>query len=267
MGEKEVVVITGASSGIGKATASLLAERGYKVYGIARRDFHLDGVCTVLGDVTDERAVQSMVDFVIKIEGKIDVLINNAGFGIAGAVETTEVKNAKKQFDVNFFGAVNMTNAILPYMRKKLKGKIINTSSIAGLIPIPFQAYYSSSKAALDNWAGALRLELKPFNITVTNVLPGDIKTNFTDNRKKSRDIKSPYYKVETKSIAKMEKDERKGMSPNTVAKKMYKIVKRKNPPYKVVVGGVYKLINFLQRVLPTRFVMWVVSKLYVKNR
>lgn len=261
--EKQVVLITGASSGIGKATATYFAERGYKVYGIARKDFNLEGVYPVLCDVTNKEAVKSAVDFVIKLEGQIDILINNAGFGIAGAIETTDIEDAKKQFDVNFFGAVNMTTEVLPYMRKRLKGKIINTSSVASFIPLPFQAYYSACKSSLDTWAKALRLEVKDYNIKVTNIQPGDIKTEFTTRREKKVDKKSPYYKKETKSIAKMEKDEQNGMPPIVIAKKMYKVAKRKNPPYTITVGASYKLIAFLQKILPTRFVMWVVSKLY----
>lgn len=262
--QKQVVLITGASSGIGKATACYFAERGYKVYGVARNDFKADGVVPILADITDRTAVKDTVDFVIKLEGKIDILINNAGMGVAGAVETTSLEDAKKQFDVNFFGTVNMTTAVLPYMRKKLSGKIINTSSVASIIPIPFQAYYSSCKAALDNWAKALRLELKPYNITVTNILPGDIKTGFTGSRTKHLDKKSPYYAVESKSIEKMEKDEQTGMEPIVVAKKMYKVATKKSPPYTVTCGAAYKMVAFLQKILPTRFVMWIVSKLYL---
>lgn len=261
---KDVVLITGASSGIGKATASYFAERGYKVYGVARNDFNVEGVVPVLADITDADAVKSVVDFVIKLEGKIDILINNAGMGVAGAIETTSLEDAKKQFDVNFFGTVNMTTAVLPYMCKKLKGRIINTSSVASVIPIPFQAYYSSCKAALDNWAKALRLELQPYNIRVTNILPGDIKTNFTSKRSKNLDQKSPYFAIESKSIAKMEKDEQNGLEPIVVAKKIYKLANKKNPPYTATCGAMYKMICFLQKILPTRFVMWIVSKLYL---
>lgn len=261
---KDVVLITGASSGIGKATASYFAGKGYKVYGVARNDFNVEGVVPVLADITDAQAVKSVVDFVIKLEGKIDILINNAGMGVAGAIETTSLEDAKKQFDVNFFGTVNMTTAVLPYMRKKLRGRIINTSSVASVIPIPFQAYYSSCKAALDNWAKALRLELQPYNIRVTNILPGDIKTNFTNKRSKNLDSKSPYFAVESKSIAKMEKDEQNGLEPIVVAKKIYKLANKKNPPYTATCGAMYKMICFLQKILPTRFVMWIVSKLYL---
>ncbi len=260
--DKQVVLITGASSGIGKETASLFVAKGYKVYGVARKDFNLEGVSSVLADITDPKAVKEIVDFVIKLEGKIDILINNAGMGISGAIETTDITLAQRQFDVNFFGAVNMTQAVLPYMRKVGGGKIINTSSVASQFPIPFQAFYSASKAALDNWAQALRLELKEFGIKVTNVLPGDIKTSFTESRVKQEDSKTPYAKQKA-SIAKMEQDEQRGMAPVVVAKKIFKLSKRKNPPYQVAVGGSYKFLCFLKRLFPTRFVMWIVGKIY----
>ena len=261
--DKQVVVITGASSGIGKATAMYFAEKGYKVYGIARKDFNVEGVSPVLGDITDKQVVKEIIDFVIKLEGKIDVLVNNAGMGIAGAVETTDIEMAEKQFKVNFFGAVNVTQEVLPHMRKKSCGKIINVSSVASVFPIPYQAFYSASKAALDNWSKALRLELSDFNIKVCNVLPGDIKTNFTSHRERVVDSKSPYFKKESESISKMEQDEEKGLEPIVVAKKIYKVAQRKNPPYQVVAGASYKFLCFIQRLLPTRLVMWVIKKLY----
>ena len=261
--EKKVVLITGASSGIGKETATYLASNGYKVYGVARRDFNIDGVSPVLGDVTDRAVVKEIVDFVIKLEGKIDILINNAGMGIAGAVETTSMEMIEKQFKVNFFGAVNMAQEVLPHMRKEKSGKIINISSVASIFPIPYQAFYSASKSALDAWAKALRLEVKDFGISVTNILPGDIKTGFTASRERVVDSKSPYFKQESQSISKMEEDEQKGLEPIVVAKKVYKVAKRKNPPYTVVAGGSYKFLCFIQRFVPTRFVMWVIKKIY----
>ncbi len=261
--EKKIVLITGASSGIGRETATYFASQGYKVYGVARKDFNVEGVSPVLGDITNVEVVKEIVDFVIKLEGKIDILINNAGMGIAGAVETTDINMAQKQFSVNFFGAVNMTQAVLPHMRKQKTGKIINISSVASVFPIPYQAFYSASKAALDSWAKALRLEVKNFGISVTNILPGDIKTGFTANRERVIDSKSPYFKQESESISKMENDEQKGLEPIVVAKKIYKVAKRKNPPYTVVAGASYKFLCFIQRFVPTRFVMWVVSKLY----
>lgn len=261
--DKQVVLITGASSGIGKATAMYFAEQGCKVYGIARKDFDIEGVSPVLGDITDKQVVKEIVDFVIKLEGKIDILVNNAGMGVAGAVETTNVETIEKQFKVNFFGAVNVTQEVLPYMRKKSEGTIINVSSVVSVFPVPYQAFYSASKAALDNWAKALRLELQDFNIKVCNVLPGVTKTNFTLNRERVVDSKSPYFKKESESISKVEQDEENGLDPTIIAKKIYKASQRKNPPSNIVCGGKYKFLCFIQRLLPTSVVLWIIKKLY----
>lgn len=261
---KQVVIITGASSGIGKATAQLFVTKGYNVYGVARRDFSIDGVSAVLGDITQPEDIDRIVTYVMGREGKIDLIINNAGCGISGSVEFTDSQEVKRLFDVNFMGAVNFNQRLLPIFRKQKSGKIINISSVGSFIPLPFQAFYSASKAALCSYAKALRQEVKPFNIKVTNVLPGDIKTGFTASRKKSTlDTQGVYKDREEKSISRMEKDEQNGMDPIRVAKVVYKLAKSKNPPPKKVVGAMYKLISFLAKILPEKFVLWVVSKLY----
>ena len=262
--EKKVLLITGASSGIGKAAAIYFSENGYKVYGVARKDFNIPNVTAVLGDVTKNEDMKRVCEFVISQEGKLDLLINNAGFGISGASEFSSIDDIRKIFEVNFIGAVSLTQIVLPYMRKQGFGRIINTSSVASVIPIPYQSFYSATKAALDTWAKALRIEVAPFNIKVSNVLPGDTKTEFTTRREKSKnDVDGVYSKKESRSIAKMEKDEQNGMPPIAVAKVMYKIAKKKNPPATKTVGFGYKAITFLTKVLPTRFMLWVVKLLY----
>ena len=262
--KKQVLLITGASSGIGKAAAILFAENGWKVYGVARKDFNLPNVTAVLGDVTKVDDMKKVVEFVLKQEGQLDLLINNAGFGISGASEFSSIDDVRKIFEVNFFGAVSLTQTVLPFMRKQGYGRIINTSSVASVIPIPYQSFYSATKSALDTWAKALRIEVAPFNIKVSNVLPGDTKTEFTQRREKSKnDIDGVYAKKETKSIARMEKDEQNGMPPIAVAKVMYKLAYKKNPPATKTVGFGYKAITFLTKILPTRFMLWVVKLLY----
>ncbi len=261
---KQVVLITGASSGIGKATAIMFAKSGYSVYGVARRNFEIEGVNTVLGDVTSVDDAKRIIEYVTNREGRLDIIVNNAGWGISGSVEFSDPEDVKRLFDVNFMGAVNFNQQALPIFRKQKCGKIINISSVGSFIPLPYQAFYSATKAALDAYAKALRAEVKPFGITVTNVLPGDIKTGFTASRKKSeKDTQGVYKEREERSVARMEKDEQNGMSPDKVAKVIFKLSKRKNPPPHKVVGGMYKLIGFLAKVLPERFVLWIVSKLY----
>ena len=185
--KKQVLLITGASSGIGKAAAILFAENGWKVYGVARKDFDIPNVTAVLGDVTKVEDMKKVVEFVIKQEGQLDLLINNAGFGISGASEFSSVDDIRKIFEVNFIGAVSLTQTVLPFMRKQGYGRIINTSSVASVVPIPYQSFYSATKSALDTWAKALKIEVAPFNIKVSNVLPGDTKTEFTSRREKRK--------------------------------------------------------------------------------
>lgn len=262
--EKKVVLITGASSGIGLCTSKYFCERGFVVYGLCRRKMQDENINYISCDVTNLEQIKNAVQEVVKREGKIDVLINNAGFGISGSVENQDTEDIKKQFEVNFYGAVNVTQQVLPIMRKQGYGKILNTSSVASVIPIPFQSFYSASKSALDTWAKALRIEVKPFNIQVCNVLVGDTKTGFTNVRQKTDFAKEGVYaKTVEKSVAKMEKDEQNGKDPITVAKTYYKLAKkRKIPPVKVV-GFLYKFLLFIKRFTSERFMLWVVSKLY----
>lgn len=186
MSEK-VCVITGGTSGIGKATAEAMRRRGYTVYELSRRETGLAGFCHIPTDVTKPEMVEAAVAEILRQETHIDVLINNAGFGVSGAVEFTEAAAAKKQFEVNFFGMVNMCHAVLPVMRAAGRGRIVNLSSVAGVVPIPFQTYYSASKAAINSYTMALANEVKPFGLEVCAVMPGDIRTGFTAAREKVR--------------------------------------------------------------------------------
>lgn len=259
-----IVVITGASSGVGLATSKYFAQMGDKVYGLARKSFNEDGIISKICDVTKKEDCQTVAKEIIDAEGRIDVLINNAGFGVSGSIENSNVDDVKRMFDVNFFGAVNMTQAVLPFMRENGGGKILHTSSVASVIPIPFQSFYSATKSSLDIYAKALRLETSPYNIQVCNVLLGDTKTAFTAHREKAKaDMGTVYEDTVARSIAKMEHDETHGKDPITAAKAMYKMsVKKKMSPTKTVGAG-YKMIVLLQKILPTKFMLWVVKKLY----
>ena len=259
----KVALITGASKGIGLQTAKLLAKNGYKVYGGARKTFSEEDIVPITLDVTDINSVKNAVDFVIKSEGRLDLLVNNAGMGISGPVEYTTDEDAKYIFEVNFFGAFNMTKAAIPFLREN-KGRIINISSVASALSIPFQSFYSCSKAALDAMAFALISELKPFGIKVTNVMPGDTKTNFTDARRKGFDEEDKNYgKRISRSISVMEHDERNGMSPVCVAKTILKVANKKRPPIAIAVGYKYKLFLFLNKILPKKWVVAVIGKMY----
>lgn len=174
--DKKIAVLTGGTSGIGMQTALALKNAGYTVYELSRRAQGVEGLNHLVADVTDEAAVKKAVDEIVAREGKIDVLVNNAGFGISGAVEFTKTEDAKRLFDTNFFGMVNMNHAVVPVMREAGQGRIVNISSVAGQIPIPFQTYYSAAKAATNSYTMALANELRPYGITVCAVQPGDIK-------------------------------------------------------------------------------------------
>lgn len=259
-----VVVVTGASSGIGREIAKYFANNGDKVFGLARSSFEEENIKSISCDVTIKESVRLAIKEVITKEGHIDILINNAGCGVSGSVENSDIEDVKNMFNVNFFGAVSVTQEVLPFMREHGGGKIINTSSVASVIPIPFQSFYSATKSSLDIYAKALRLEVKPFNIEICNVLVGDTKSNFTSSRKKSqRDEGSVYEETVKRSVEKMENDEKNGKDPVSVAKTMFKLsLKKKLPPTKTV-GGKYKLIVFLNKILPQKFMLYVVSKLY----
>ena len=262
--DKKVVVITGASSGIGLTTAKYFASNGYIVYGLARRVFNEENINSISCDVTNKQQVKDAINQIVKKENKIDVLINNTGFGISGSVENQKLEEIEKIFKVNFIGAVNTTQEVLPVMRNQGYGKILNTSSVAGIFPIPFQSFYSATKASLDIWAKALRMEVKPYNIKICNLLVGDTKTGFTAVREKNTADKGTVYEETVeKSIAKMEKDEQKGKDPITVAKLMLKMANKKNIPATKTVGFGYKTLVFLEKILPQSLMLWIVSKLY----
>ncbi|MDP4290584.1 MAG: SDR family NAD(P)-dependent oxidoreductase, partial [Bacteroidota bacterium] len=182
---RQVVFITGVSSGFGNRIALLLSAKGYAVYGISRRDVASDQPFTVLkADVLNPDSIKTAIDQVIAKEGRIDILINNAGMGISGAIEEFSTDDIKLQMGTNVMGVVNTIQSVLPSMRKQQQGIIINISSIGGLMGLPFQGFYSASKFAIEGLSEALRMELKQFNIKVVVIEPGDFSTNFTSNRK-----------------------------------------------------------------------------------
>ncbi len=261
---EQVVVITGASSGIGRETALYFADKGYKVYGLSRTILEEEKFASLSCDVTDVNQVKEVIDYIMNIEHRIDVLINNAGFGISGSVENEPLEKVKSLFDVNFFGAVLVTQQVLPIMRAQKRGKILNTCSVASVAPIPFQSFYSATKSALDIWAKALRMEVTSFGISICNVLVGDTKTGFTAGRQKClNDAGTVYEEVATISIAKMERDEQHGKEPITVSKTMLKLVKKNKLPATKTVGWVYKILVFLIKILPQRLVLFVLKKMY----
>lgn len=261
----KVIVISGASSGIGLETARYLAKKGYTVYGLARRKPQGSLPFSMIQtDITDGSSIQNAVSLLLEKETHIDALINCAGMGISGPVQHTNLNEVQKMFDVNLFGTFALTKALIPALRES-RGMIINISSVAGVLTVPFQTFYSMSKSALNSFSEGLRMEVKPLGIRVVSVLPGDTKTGFTEAREKVVTTDPAYSKRLETSVRRMEKDEQNGKSPTTVAKACARLLKRKHPPVKVTVGFEYKLFVFLKKILPSRFVNWVLYWMYAK--
>ena len=261
----QVVIITGGTSGIGLATARQLRAKGYKVYEFSRRP-HAEPPDHLSVDVTDENAVRAAVAAVFSREGRIDILINNAGFGISGAMEFTESRDAHRLMEVNLFGMDNMIRAVLPHMREAGRGRIVNISSVAGVFAIPFQAWYSISKAAVRSMTLALANEVAPYGVQVTSVLPGDIKTGFTAAREKSVLGDDAYGGRIGRSVQRMERDEQNGMSPDAAARTVVRVATKAGgvkPYYTIGLG--YKCLVFLDRLLPCGLVRRLLYLLYAK--
>jgi len=260
---KKVVVITGASSGIGLVAGKYLVEKGYKVYGLSRTEINDNTIIHIPCDVTNQEQVRKAF---AAIDENIYAVINNAGIGISGPFEYESRDEIMRIINVNIIGVVNICQLAIPYLRKT-KGKIINIGSVAADFVIPFQLFYSLTKAALQTITEGLRLELKPFGISVTTILPGDTKTSFTANRIKNVIVDDVYGMRAINSIHKMEEDEKKGKDPISVARVIAKVLKRKNPPIKVTVGCSYKILIFLKRIFPLKFISYILYKMYGGNK
>ena len=256
------LVISGGSSGIGKATASLFAERGWRVFELSRHGVSAEGIMHIDCDVTSEESCRKAVAQVLKQTERIDVVISNAGFGISGAVEFTPIGEAERQMDVNFMGAVRLTQAVLPQLRKQHNGRIIYTSSVAAVLAVPYQSFYSASKAAINAMALALANEVKEFGITVSVMMPGDVSTGFTDARCKSNAGEEVYTHA-GKAVSSMEKDERGGMQPIQMARLFWHIATCRSPRPQYVGGFIYRVFCLLDRMLPKRFVNRIEGRMY----
>lgn len=262
----QVVLITGASSGIGKACAQHLAARGHRVFGT-----HRDPLAAreqvpyelLAMDVTDEASVTTAVRAVLDSAGRIDVLVNNAGAGLAGAVEETSVEEAVAQFDVNLFGVLRMCRAVVPQMRAQGSGLIVNIGSLAGTIALPFQAFYCASKSSLHGVTEALRIEVEPFNIHVTIVDPGDTKTSFPARRRvvSQSDAASPYRAHLSKMLRVIERSEAAGMPPERVARVVGRIIRARRPRPRYIVAKPGQRLAMLGRwVLPAAVCEWLLK-------
>lgn len=256
------ILITGGSSGIGAATCDYFARRGWTVFELSRHGQSATNIIHIDCDVCDETSVRNAIAQVLTLTDHFDVVISNAGYGISGPIECTPIEQVTHQMDVNFIGAIRFTQAVLPQLRKQQYGRIIYTSSVAATLAVPYQAFYSASKAAINATALALANELREWNISVSVLMPGDVKTGFTSARKKSTN-KQQIYKNAEKAIAIMEHDEQHGMEPIQMAKLFYHIATCRSPKPQYIGGTIYRLFCFLDRILPKRFVNWLEYKVY----
>jgi NAD(P)-dependent dehydrogenase (short-subunit alcohol dehydrogenase family) len=266
-----VVLITGASSGIGQACASHLHRRGYRVYGTSRRAA-LEPVVDPAGffmlrmDVDSDESVETAVRLIVEREGRIDVAVNNAGFAVAGAIEETSTQEAKMQMETNFFGTLRVCRAVLPIMREQGGGYIVNVSSAAGRISVPFQALYSASKFAVEALTEALRMEVEPFGIRVAMVEPGDLQTGLTASRRMAAAAtdQSAYAQGRSAALAVAETDETGGPSPDKVAPLLERIINSRSPRLRYTVGALYERIALgLKRFFPAGVFEWGLMKYY----
>jgi NAD(P)-dependent dehydrogenase (short-subunit alcohol dehydrogenase family) len=255
---KEVVLITGASSGIGKATALQLINNGYIVYACARRTDKMKELSDIGGhviklDVTDPVSVRNAVSQIVKEQGRIDVLFNNAGYGSIGAVEDVDLADARRQFEVNVFGVADLTKEVLPVMRKQQSGKIIMTSSMGGKTYAPLASWYHASKHALEGWSDCLRLEVKPFGIDVVIIEPGMIATGFGDitlEPLQKLPVAGPYQKMYQSLLSAVESSNKKGSaSPAAIIADIVSgVIRKRKPKIRYVAGTFAKPALFIRK-------------------
>lgn len=265
MKQGRVVLITGETRGFGFEMAKLFIKNNDIVCGFSRNEFEYPNIYHQVGDISSEEDCKNCIANIIEKYQRIDILINNAGFGIFGPIEETSLKSAKKQIDVTFFGAFLMAKQVLPYMRKERNGRIINISSIGGVVPLPYQGFYSASKCGMDMLFDALRAEVYEYNIQITSVKPGDSCTSFTKNRESEISDESVYKESFNRTLRNVSKDETKGFKPIKVAKTVLKISKKKKAPYSVSVGAKDKFLSLLFKILPKRLRNYLLYKIYAK--
>lgn len=266
-----VVLITGASSGIGKVCAEHLVRRGYRVYGTSRRapplpDASGNGLRLIAMDVTSETSVQAAVDRVLAREGRLDAVVNNAGYGIAGAVEDTRIDEAQAQLDTNFFGTLRVCRAVLPQLRRQGAGYLVNISSMGGRVAIPFQGLYSASKFAVEGLSESLRAELQPFGVQVVLIEPGDFRTGFTAERRIAAAADAGAYRSAFRAaLGVMERDEQGGATPEAIALRLERILNTPRPKLRYLVGPLSQrfAVGWLQKLLPQRIFESIIAGYY----
>ncbi|MCB5184966.1 oxidoreductase [Methylobacillus gramineus] len=255
---KKIAIVTGASSGIGEATAELLANSGYKVYGTSRRGAQITkGSFKLISlDVNSEESIEAAINEIIKTEGRIDLLVNNAGFGVApGGAEESSIEQGKSIFDTNFFGIVRMTRAVVPHMRKQGTGRIINIGSVLGFLPAPYMALYAATKHAVEGYSESLDHELRTRGIRVSIIEPAYTNTQFDSNTQEV-DSKIPEYNAARQAVAKLVKIAvQGGDNPAIVANVVLKAANAKQPKLRYTAGKLAARLSLLRKFAPASLV------------
>ena len=262
----KVILITGGSSGIGKSIGEFLHHKGFVVYGTSRNPEKVtNSVFPLIAlDVRNVESIQKAVAKILSISGRIDIVINNAGVGITGPLEEIPTAEIKNNFETNFFGPIEVMKAVLPQMRSQKSGLIINITSIAGYMGLPYRSVYSASKGALELITEALRMEVKSFGIHITNVAPGDFATNIASGRFHAPLVPSSAYAVSYgKTLAMMDQHVDSGSNPNEMAHAIYRIIQTPHPKGHYKVGALLQKFSIvLKRVLPDK----VYEKMLMKH-
>ena len=251
MANSKVVLVTGASSGIGEAVVGRLARDGHQVFGTSRKGGRTwDGVEVLTLDVCSDASVQACVEELLRKAGRIDALVNNAGYLLSGAIEEATLEEARAQLETNFFGVARMVKAVLPAMRRARSGHIVAVSSLAGLVPVPFWGFYNASKFAVEGYMETLRHELKPFGILVAIVEPGIIRTPFYENpRAKAMPEYAPWRDRALKTTGQLAD---KAPGPGVVAEVVARLIASRNPPLRNrITRDASVLVPFLRWLLP----------------
>ncbi len=266
--EQRVVLITGASSGIGKACAEHLAASGFRVFGAQRHatsdETQAAAVEHLIMDVDDDDSVNRAIQIVLEKAGRLDAVVNNAGFALMGSVEDTSIEEAKAQMETNFFGVLRVCRAVLPIMREQGRGHIINISSLAGVLGLPFSGLYSASKFALEGMSESLRLETRRFGVRVVLIEPGDFRTQLPAKRRiaSASETNDAYRESFTRIKAAQDKDESKAPTPEPVARLVERILQSDAPSARYSIGMLgQRIVVPLKRLLPQRLFEWALSK------
>jgi NAD(P)-dependent dehydrogenase (short-subunit alcohol dehydrogenase family) len=262
-----VVLVTGASSGIGRAIAQVLAQKGYSVYGTSRKAKWGEaehGVQLIPMDVTNESSVQTAIQTIVEQEGRIDVVINNAGLGMLGAVESVTNHEVKELFDTNVFGVLNVCRSVIPHMRAQHYGYIINITSIAGKMGLPFRGIYSSSKFAVEGFSESLSQELQQFGIRVCIIEPGDYRTAINQNRRVAQQIQDVYAQQSEETHRRVNDEVAKAQTPEAMGHLIHRIVNDSHPRLRYRSANLFQRFSLsLKRILPSRLFEKLVMKHY----